>query len=181
MTSPDFMYPQPTDDELAAQQPRTAAIGNRGHGASGDDIGTREARVSPAHGAATSSEPSASLGSSGPRAGSARLGTIALALAIIGAGLSLIASVFLGMTVGPMEAASGYHFSDTPSWYRNVAIGIFSLQALCTALGIAGLIMGIVATVSGRGRTQGIVATAIALLAPVISFGAFLIFSFSFA
>lgn len=174
MTSPDFMYPQPTDDELAAQQPYTPALG--GHGiASGvgqtADVGRA---LTPPDNAADSRSPVA--GANRPR-----LGKVALVTAIVAAGLSLIASIILGVTVGPMEVEYGSYFTDTPSWYRNLAIALFGLQALCAALGITGLIMGIVSAVTGRGRTQGIVAIAITVLAPFLSFAIFIILSFTFA
>ncbi|GAA0037219.1 hypothetical protein JCM18882A_32110 [Brevibacterium metallidurans] len=109
------------------------------------------------------------------------MGKAALILSIIAAGLSLIASAILGSTVGPMEAASGYYFSDLPSWYTGIAVGLFSVQGLCAVLGLTGLVMGIVATATRRGRTQGILAIAIAAFAPVISFALFVILSFALA
>ena len=175
MASPDFMYPQPTDDELAAQQPRTEAPGTRtgalgGHApASGGD-----------HGQAIASE-AAPSGASSAEANHPRLGSAALAIAITAAGISLITSIILALTIGPMEATYGYNFSDIPTWHQNVAITLFGLQALCAALGITGLIMGIVSAVTDRGRTQAIVATAIAVMAPFVSFGLFMTLSFALA
>lgn len=159
MTSTNFAYPQPTDDELAAQM-------------SADDH-------FPNH--PNRSGPSGSVPAPGPGALSPRLGRAALILSIIAAGLSLIASAILGSTVGPMEAASGYYFSDLPSWYTGIAVGLFSVQGLCAVLGLTGLVMGIVATATGRGRTQGILAIAIAAFAPIISFALFVILSFALA
>ena len=163
MTSPDFMYPQPTDDELAAQQPLAAAIGSRGP-------------VEPS----SASGPN-SLDPEPTTADSRHLGRLAAALTISAAGLSLIASIVLGVTVGPVEAANGRYFTDVPDWYRNLAIGLLGLQALCTAIGLTGLTMGIVSAVTGRGRTQGIIASAVALVAPFISVGVFIILAFMFA
>lgn len=188
MTSPDFMYPQPTDDELAAQQPIGLPVGSRVHGTYSADQAHPARRDPSAHHDPTSGPIDPTPGPAGPTSGSAdphvspaRVGRIALTLAIIAGGVSFISSVILGVTVGPIEAADGHYFSDTPAWYRGLAIGLFGLQALCTALGITGLIMGIVAAVTGRGRTQGIIATAIALVAPLISFALFLVLSFAFA
>lgn len=178
MTSPDFMYPQPTDDELAAQQPSTAALGlgNHVHGASH----SHGSVVS--HAPASPSTATDHNGAVSP-AGANRplLGKLALVLTIIAAGLSLIISIILGITIGPMENTGGYYFTDAPSWYQNLAIAFAGLQVLCAALGITGLIMGIVAAATSRARTQGIVAIAIAVLAPFISFGFFMILSFTFA
>lgn len=156
MTSPDFMYPQPTDDELAAQQPFAAAVGSpRPAGPSSSDSETTNAD-------------------------SHQLGRLAVILTIIAVGLSLIASIVLGTTIGPIEAETGRYFTDAPDWYRNLAIGLFGLQALCTALGITGLIMGIVSIATGRGRTQGIIASAVALVAPFISLSVFIVLAFMF-
>ncbi len=175
------MYPQPTDDELASQQPSTAALG-LGHHVHGGSNG-----ASHSHGSVIGQTP-ASLntetnhgGMSPAGANRPLLGKLALVLTIIAAGLSLLISIILGITIGPMENANGYYFTDAPSWYQNLAIVFAGLQVLCAALGFTGLIMGIVAAVTGRARTQGIVAISIAVLAPFISFGVFMILSFTFA
>ena len=174
MTSPDFMYPQPTDDELAAQQPYTPALGGPGIvPGTGPTAGVGHTLTSPDN-AADSRPPVADA--KGPR-----LGKAALVIAIVAAVLSLIASIILGMTVGPMEAEYGYYFTDTPSWYGNLAVALFGLQALCAALGITGLIMGIVSAATNRGKTQGTVAIAIAVLAPFLSFALFMVLSFALA
>ncbi|SMX94329.1 hypothetical protein BAURA86_02371 [Brevibacterium aurantiacum] len=177
MTSPDFMYPQPTDDELAAQQPSTAALGlgNHVHGAShshGSVVGQTPASLN----TETDHDGTSPAGTNRPL-----LGKLALVLTIIAAGLSLLVSIILGITIGPMENTGGYYFTDAPSWYQNLAIAFAGLQVLCAAPGITGLIMGIVAAATSRARTQGIVAIAIAVLAPFISFGFFMILSFTFA
>ena len=179
MTSPDFMYPQPTDDELAAQQPLAAALGSHMVASStGQTAGAGHIHSSAHTPVSSGSETHSRIAMTD--ANRARLGKVALATAIVAAGLSLIASIILGVTVGPTEAEYGYYFTDAPDWYRNLAIGLFGLQALCTALGITGLIMGIVSVATGRGRTQGIVAVAITVLAPFISFSVFLILAFMF-
>ncbi|MCF2573511.1 hypothetical protein [Brevibacterium sp. UCMA 11754] len=181
MTSPDFMYPQPTDDELAAQQPYTAALGlgshahDAGHSPASPDS-SASLRSPRALGTELAHDEVTPTGANRPR-----LGKIALVLTIIAAGLSLIASIILGVTIGPMENDSGYFFADTPSWYQNLAIAFSGLQVLCAALGVTGLIMGIVSAVTGTARTQGIVAIAIAVLAPFISFGIFMVLAFTFA
>ncbi|WP_145997447.1 hypothetical protein [Brevibacterium sp. 239c] len=157
MTSPDFMYPQPTDDELAAQQPYTAALGSQ--------VSTLSR--SPVSSPADANRP--------------LLGKVALGITIIAAGLSLLASITLGVTIGPVENEHGHFFTDIPSWYQNLAIALAGLQVLCAALGVTGLIMGIVSAASDRARTQGIIAIAIAVLAPFISFGLFMILSLAIA
>ncbi|MCF2585985.1 hypothetical protein [Brevibacterium sp. UCMA 11752] len=193
MTSPDFMYPQPTDDELAAQQPYTAALGlgSHAHEASHHSASHHSAsHRSPSHALSSGQSPTSPAspsaetdhnGASPTGANRPLLGKVALVLTIVAAGLSLLGSIVLGVTIGPSEAEFGYYFSDVPSWYQNLAIALAGLQVLCAALGVTGLIMGIVSAASGRARTQGIVAIAIAVLVPFISFGSFMILSFIFA
>ncbi|GAA1855293.1 hypothetical protein [Brevibacterium marinum] len=193
MTSPDFMYPQPTDDELAAQQPRTPALGGGAAGAvSLPGTGRSGASTAPGASAASGAARASIAADSGTSAASAaeasiveenrqRLGKAALVVAIVAAGLSLISSIILGATIGPMQASSGYHFTDTPGWYQNLAFVLFGLQALGAALGITGLVMGIVSAVTGRSRTQGIVAMTITILAPFVSFAVFMVLSFTSA
>lgn len=183
MTSPDFMYPQPTDDELAAQQPRTPALSGRAGGAARAPVSLPGTGVSAASAVSKASgDPAASAAAaSNTEENRPRFGKVALVVAILAAGMSLISSIILGATIGPMEASSGYHFTDTPSWYQNLAFVLFGLQALGAALGITGLIMGIVSAVTGRSRTQGIVAIAITILAPLVSFAVFMVLSFTIA
>jgi vacuolar-type H+-ATPase subunit I/STV1 len=164
MTSTDFTYPQPTDDELAAQQPWNPA-------------------------------PNAPLIYSSPGAGfdhtagpheadatnSPTLGRTAMVLSIVAGVLSVVASVILGATVGPAEAASGYYFTDTPDWYQTLAAVLVGLQALCTGLGLTAIVLGIVAAVTDRGRTFAIFAIAAAVIAPFVSFATFVALSFAFA
>ena len=109
------------------------------------------------------------------------LGKVAVALSIVAMALSLAASVILGVTVGPSEAASGYYFTDVPEWYESLATGLVGLQVLCAVAGVTTIIMGIVSAVTARGRTFGIIAIAAAAIAPLLSFGTFVALSFAFA
>lgn len=171
MTSTDFSYPQPIDDELAAQQPRVPTPPAQPIYASPhpDDLDhTHDA------GATARMDGDAS-------AKSPTLGKAALTLSIVAMVLSLAASAILGATVGPSEAASGYYFTDTPDWYQTLATVLVGVQGLCTCVGITGIVLGIVSTVTGRGRTPGIIAIAVAAIAPFVSFGTFVALSFIFA
>ncbi|MCM1012996.1 MULTISPECIES: hypothetical protein [unclassified Brevibacterium] len=167
MTSPNFSYPQPTDDELAAQMPagpsalRTPAPPVPG------PVDPVTGLVDPVPGSAVAGAPSP------------RLGKWALGLTLGAAALSLIASMILGATAGPAEAANGRYFSDAPAWLTVLGTTLFALQGLCTLAGLSGLVMGIIATATDRGRTQGIIATAVAIFTPVISFALFLVLSFA--
>lgn len=173
------MYPQPTDDELAAQQPYTAALGSQVN-----TLSRPPGSPLTAHSGAFSAAPGTEAGQDGTSPAEANrplLGKVALVITIIAAGLSLLASIIFGVTIGPLENEHGYFFTDTPGWFQNLVIALAGLQVLCAALGVTGLIMGIVSAVSDRARTQGIVAIAIALLAPSISFALFMILSFTIA
>ncbi|MBM6590715.1 hypothetical protein [Brevibacterium sp. RIT 803] len=180
MTSPDFMYPQPTDDELAAQQPYTAALGLGSHA---HDTSHRSAshKHSSGHPPASTNAETDLDGATSAGANRPQLGKVSLVLTIVAAGLSLLSSIVLGVTIGPSEAEFGDYFTDVPRWYQNLAIALAGLQVLCAALGVTGLIMGIVSAGTGRARTQGFVAIAIAISAPLISLGTFLVLSFTFA
>ena len=168
MTSTDFSYPQPTDDELAAQQPRVPTPPAQPIYASPhpDDLAD-------AHDAAATARTDGAASAKSPT-----LGKVAVALAIVAMVLSLAASVILGATVGPSEATSGYYFTDTPDWYQTLATVLVGVQGLCTCAGITGIILGITAAVTERGRTPGVVAIAVAAIAPFVSFGTFVVLSF---
>ncbi len=167
MTSPNFSFPQPTDDELAAQMPAAPSALRTSSAPAPGPVDPVPGPVDPVPGYAPVGAPSP------------RLGKWALGLTVGAAALSLIASMILGATAGPAEAANGRYFSDAPAWLTVLGTTLFALQGLCTLAGLSGLVMGIIATAADRGRTQGIIATAVAIFAPVISFALFLILSFA--
>ncbi len=106
------------------------------------------------------------------------LGKVAVVFSIVAMVLSLAASVILGATVGPSEAATGYYFTDTPDWYQTLATVLVGVQGLCVCSGLTAIVLGITAAATGRGRTPGIIAIAIAAIAPFVSFGTFVALSF---
>lgn len=199
MTSPNFAFPQPTDDELAAQGPAIAptdpparatlaqpggtvypgptVYGGTVYGGATGAASVSADAVPAVHRPVQTGPVDAAVASGTP--GSSRLGRWALLLALAAAGISLIASAILGVTAGPAEAATGSYFGDD-AWYTNLGVTLFSVQALCTVAGLTGLVLGIVAAVSDRGRTLGIIATAVSVVAPIVSFALFLILSFAF-
>jgi hypothetical protein len=194
MTSTDFTFPQPTDDELAAQQPRnsrpqspliyaSAGAGFNHYDQGAQPVGTDVAGAYSAHsdGSGVSGAVSTPGASATVEANSRTLGKTAMVLSIVAVVLSVAASAILGATVGPTEAASGYYFTDTPDWYQTLSTVLVGLQALCTGLGLTGLVLGIVSAVASRGRAFGIVAIAAAAIAPFVSFGTFVALGFTFA
>lgn len=167
MTSPDFTYPQPTDSELRAQQPGDDDLHQKPHTPA---LGTSDSEVAQAAWAAQAPQT--------PQQ-SQRLGRVALGLAIAAAGLSLLASIVLGLTVGPIEADYGSTIAEAPDWVGSLALALMGLQAVLTGVGITALVVGMVAAALHRGRVLGIVATIIAVLAPVVSFGVYIVLSFA--
>src|SRR5699024_5259236 len=184
MTSTDFTYPQPTDDELAAQQPRSPSPhAPLIYSSPGAGLEQYEHAPDPSGAAGPAGVPGGVAGVPGAAvsAKSPTLGKTALVFALIGAVLTLAAAAILAATIGPTEAASGYYFTDVPEWYQSLATGLVGLQVLCAGMGITAIIMGIVSAVTARGRTFGIIAIAAAAIAPLLSFGTFVALSFAFA
>ena|SRR5699024_8149853 len=184
MTSTDFTYPQPTDDELAAQQPRSPSPhAPLIYSSPGAGLEQYERAPDPSGAAGPAGAPGGVAGVPGAAvsAKSPTLGKTALVFALIGAVLTLAASAILAATIGPTEAASGYYFTDVPEWHQSLATGLAGLQVLCAGMGITAIIMGIVSAVTARGRTFAIIAIAAAAIAPLLSFGTFVALSFAFA
>src|SRR5699024_6214577 len=147
MTSTDFTYPQPTDDELAAQQPRSPSPhAPLIYSSPGAGLEQYERAADPPGAAGSAGVPGGVAGAPGAAvsAKSPTLGKTALVFALIGAVLTLAASAILAATIGPTEAASGYYFTDVPEWYQSLATGLVVLQVLCAGVGITAIIMGIV-------------------------------------
>ena len=67
-----------------------------------------------------------------------------------------------------METASGYYLTDTPAPYQAAVFTAFGTLLLWSALGIAALVLGIVALVARRGTARAIAAIALATAAPVL-------------
>jgi uncharacterized membrane-anchored protein len=95
--------------------------------------------------------------------------------------LSVIASIVVGTTAGPLSrhTSSSFAFSTdslTPQQAAAFApVGILmGVQLIVgTALGILALVLGIVAVATKRGRALGIVAIVIAAAAPIVSFAVY--------
>jgi len=111
----------------------------------------------------------------GPRRRSSALGTIALVAALVAAvGAPVVASIAgfnVGLGAGRGVAMQAFDadfdwsmLSPVREW---VLLGEISFW-IGTAVGIWGLVQGIISIVTGRGRPQGIAATAVALLGPVL-------------
>lgn len=107
--------------------------------------------------------------------GTDRLDRRALALAVIALTGAIVSAVIVGATIGPMEAAHGRLLSDTPTWYQGIVWALGASQAAWAALGIAGLVAGIVARGRRGGGARAVVAILLAVLGPAAAGGAFLL------
>jgi hypothetical protein len=107
--------------------------------------------------------------------GSPRLGRVALIMAACVIGLSLAASLLIGLfdtniyqyhdviTTGS-QVSGGFGFKAQPNE------GLFGIQAaLGSIFGIWALVQGIVATAQNRGRRFGVIAIVLAGAAPLLS------------
>jgi hypothetical protein len=92
--------------------------------------------------------------------------------------LSVIASVVVGVSAGPLATRGTTSFSFDTSHLTPEQAAAFApvgvlmgVQILLgTALGILALVLGIVAVATRRGRTFGVVAIAVSVAAPIVSF-----------
>lgn len=105
---------------------------------------------------------------------SATLGRVSLFLALGVFVLSLLTSVLVGIAAAPFANTDNgvyYNTNLASSDPAEVAVSVASMLHLLlgSALGITALVLGIVATASGRGRKFGIPAMILAFLAPGLS------------
>lgn len=104
------------------------------------------------------------------------LGIIALALVVI-CGIGLSVGMFqFGALIGQMIKDGSINSSDQPAIQnaiiQKIGSGTMMLLNVIGIFGFVGWIMGIVATVTKRGRAFGIVAIILGVIAPLAAFGA---------
>ena len=110
------------------------------------------------------------------------LGLTAMLIAASVFVLSIVASVVVGMSAGPLASrtSSSFNFSTShlsPEQAASFApVGILmGVQILLgTVLGILALVLGIIAVATRRGRPFGIVGICLAVAAPIVSFGVYM-------
>jgi hypothetical protein len=96
-------------------------------------------------------------------------GTAALVLAIIAVVAGVVVGGLIGAGVSYWEDQYGYYFSDIPENLQGLlVIGVVTMF-LWTALGITGLVLGIVAAARDRGRVRGVIAIVLAVVGPVLA------------
>lgn len=103
------------------------------------------------------------------------LGTTSLVLALIALLGSTTASILLGTHLGTTQTELSPNFGDMPPDAQRKAFLLAGSQILWTALGVTALVTGIVAVRRRRGVQQGRAGAVVAVLAPFLSFGAFVL------
>ncbi|WP_241702396.1 hypothetical protein [Leifsonia shinshuensis] len=106
------------------------------------------------------------------------LGVASMAIAIAVFVLSIVASVVVGMSAGPLASRTASSFSfntsdltpDQAAAFAPVALLMGAQILLGTILGITALVLGIIAAATKRGRAFGVVGIAVAAAAPIVSF-----------
>ncbi|RBP62257.1 hypothetical protein DFO66_11673 [Brevibacterium sanguinis] len=103
------------------------------------------------------------------------IGRIALGLSITAAILSFVTATAHGLASGLAGVTRAADIDTAPGWYMILGVVfaiIFIVFVLCA---VAGLISGIVAIIRDRGRSSGVIAVALAVLAPLVSLLAFIL------
>ena len=110
------------------------------------------------------------------------LGAVSMGIALGVFVLSVAASVYVGMTAGPLmhrTAGTAYTVDSTNLSQAQLAafapIGVLmgAQMLFGTVLGILAIVLGIIAAATKRGRAFGVVGIAVATAAPVLSFIAY--------
>lgn len=100
---------------------------------------------------------------------STRASSWALALALLAliGGATVMGAV--GASVAPMEAESGYYFSDTPGWYQGAVLAGLGSLLVWSVAGIAAIVLAVLGLRASGGRARAITAISLAVLAPALS------------
>ena len=104
-----------------------------------------------------------------PSASSTRASSWSLALSLVALLGAVAAMAGVGLTVIPLETASGYYLTDTPVAYQRAVLAAFGSLLLWTVLGLAAIVLGIVGMTRGAGQVRAIVAIGLAVIAPVLA------------
>lgn len=103
------------------------------------------------------------------------LGRNALVLVIVCAVISIAGSLWLGLTIAPMEAESGPTLLETTEPYRSIALTVLVIQVLCALGGVGALILAAI-SVSRRIQVKASVAALVlSVVAPALSFAVFML------
>ena len=94
------------------------------------------------------------------------LGRIALVLVIACAAISIAGSLWLGLTIAPMEAKFGPTLLETPDPYRSLALTVLVIQVLCAFGGVTALILGAISVGRRVQAKVSVTALIISVIAP---------------
>ncbi|RAX21195.1 hypothetical protein DRB07_11730 [Actinomyces sp. Z3] len=105
-----------------------------------------------------------------------RLALAALVLATVAATATLLCSVLVGLNLGPLQARAAVG-EELPgdATMETVYLALLLSNLLWTVIGVAGLGVGITAVARGQDRSRGIAAIIVSVVAPVVSFGVWLV------
>ncbi|MFF1635027.1 hypothetical protein [Leifsonia sp. NPDC058248] len=114
---------------------------------------------------------------------SPRLGQVAMYAAIGVFVLSVIASIVVGTAAGPLSTRTSTSFNfnsndlspEQAAGFAGVGSLILVQMLLGTAIGVWAFVQGIVAAVTKRGRSFGVVAIIVAAAAPIVSVIAYMV------
>jgi hypothetical protein len=121
-------------------------------------------------------------GAGAQRASDRRLGRVALALAAAAATASFACSVAVGLNLGPLQARAAFGEPLPGDDIASAAyFGLMASNVLWTALGVAGLSLGVAATVKDRGRAEGTAAAVVSAVTPFLSFALWTLLSLATA
>lgn len=96
-------------------------------------------------------------------------------LVIVCAVISIAGSLWLGLTIAPMEAESGPTLLETTEPYRSIALTVLVIQVLCALGGVGALILAAI-SVSRRIQVKASVAALVlSVVAPALSFAVFML------
>lgn len=103
-----------------------------------------------------------------------RLGVVALWVAVIAAVGSIVVSAVNGTQIVGIQVDSLDGVTEDQQSLLATQFGLMGTQLAWALLGLWGLIQGIFAVATDRGRGAGIGAVVVAVLFPIISFAVFL-------
>ncbi|WP_374010036.1 hypothetical protein [Leifsonia sp. LS-T14] len=109
------------------------------------------------------------------------LGLSALLIAAPVFVLSIVASIVIGISAGPLATRTSTSFNfntgdltpEQAATFAPVGVLMGVQMLLGTALGILALVLGIIAVATKRGRPLGVVAICLAAAAPIVSFAVY--------
>lgn len=98
-----------------------------------------------------------------------RNGSRSLRLAVVALTGATIASLIVGATIVPVEAAHGRFFTDTPPAYQLLVYALGATMILWTVLGVASLITGVRSLMHETAKSRAAWGIALAIASPIVA------------